>query len=327
MLLGSVMDAAWTASTDFFDLPIEMKIESQTEDEKIYPYGYVQSERLTLGKELLVSTSNSSSSGDSSGDKVAVPVAASPVAIGTTSTTLAPADLKESFSIGPCNPDAGEPPRRFPAQPVTFQPALIKYYTAMEDLAALLLRIFAMALDLPPDWFQDKTDHHMSALRVLNYFAVDRVSENDDDGKQSSLGDVPQPVRPLRAGAHTDYGALTILKSGGPGLQVKKDVGGSCVSKHEDSYEWVDVPDLPDSYIINLGDLMQRWTNGTLRFTFILLVVYCANKVCLYRICILQNYLSTCRLTHAGYCICFCSRHLSVPAINYITILYDVFYA
>jgi isopenicillin N synthase-like dioxygenase len=114
----SVMDAAWTASTDFFDLPMEMKLESQTEDEKIYPYGYVQSERLTLGKELLVSTSNSSSSSSSSGGgKVAVPVAASP------------------------------------------------------------------ALDLPPDWFQDKTDHHMSALRVFNHFAVDRVSENDDDGK------------------------------------------------------------------------------------------------------------------------------------------------
>jgi isopenicillin N synthase-like dioxygenase len=109
----SVMDAAWTASTDCFDLPMEIKLEPQ----KIYLYGYVQSERLTLGKELLVSTSNSSSSSSSSGGKVAVPVAASP------------------------------------------------------------------ALDLPPDWFQDKTDHHMSALRVFNHFAVDRVSENDDDGK------------------------------------------------------------------------------------------------------------------------------------------------
>jgi isopenicillin N synthase-like dioxygenase len=216
----SVMDIAWAASTYFFDLPMDMKLESKTEDEKVYPYGYVQSERLTLGKELVASISNNSSSSD----KVAVPIEATPVAIATTSTALAPADLKESFSIGPCNPDSGEPPRRFPAQPITFQPALEKYYAAMEDLAALLLRIFALALDLPPDWFQDKTDHHMSALRVLNYFAVDRVGENDDDddGNQSSISDVSQLVRPLRAGAHTDYGALTILKSGGPGLQVKK---------------------------------------------------------------------------------------------------------
>jgi isopenicillin N synthase-like dioxygenase len=245
----TVMDAAWTASRDFFDLPMDIKLQSKSDDEKVYPYGYEHSENLTLGKE------STSSGGGGGGDKVAV------VATGTaiTTATPTPADLKETFSMGSCNPDAGVPPRRFPAQPATFQPALENYYAAMEDLAALLLRIFAMALDLPPDWFQDKTDHHMSALRVLNYFAVD--SENDnvavDHKDDQQNNDVP--ARPLRAGAHTDYGALTILKSGGPGLQVKKDVVGG----GKDEHEWVDVPDLPNSYIINLGDLMQQWTNGT----------------------------------------------------------------
>ena len=55
-----------------------------------------------------------------------------------------------------------------------------------------------------------------------------------------------------RASAHTDYGAVTILRSGGPGLQVlnREDV-------------WVDVPDMDESsFIVNLGDLMSRWTNG-----------------------------------------------------------------
>mmetsp|Transcript_23456 Transcript_23456/g.50839 ORF Transcript_23456/g.50839 Transcript_23456/m.50839 type:complete len:138 (+) Transcript_23456:689-1102(+) len=56
----------------------------------------------------------------------------------------------------------------------------------------------------------------------------------------------------LRASAHTDYGALTILKSGGPGLQVKKDI---------ESDDWVDVPYLQDTFIINLGDMMRQWTN------------------------------------------------------------------
>jgi isopenicillin N synthase-like dioxygenase len=83
----------------------------------------------------------------------------------------------------------------------------------------------------------------------------------DQDDQQQSNNDVP--ARPLRAGAHTDYGALTILKSGGPGLQVKKDVMGADGDGTEDHHEWVDVPDLPNSYIINLGDLMQQWTNGT----------------------------------------------------------------
>lgn len=246
----TVMLNAWTASRDFFDLPTETKFESKTDDEKVYPYGYDQSENLTLGKEFSISDNN-----------------ATPTTTTTTTTTLAPADLKETFSIGPNNPDAGELPRRFPTQPAAFQPAMEKYYAAMEDLAQLLLRIFAIALELPPDWFRDKSDRHLSALRVLNYFAVsdnNHDNDNDNNNHDSDSDDKSslvqrEPGQLLRAGAHTDYGALTILKSGGPGLQVKKDVdvGGS-----ENESEWVNVPDLPKSYIINLGDLMQQWTNG-----------------------------------------------------------------
>ena len=50
----------------------------------------------------------------------------------------------------------------------------------------------------------------------------------------------------------------TILYSGGPGLQVQKDADNSV-----DDAKWVDVPDIPGAFIINLGDLMQRWTNST----------------------------------------------------------------
>jgi isopenicillin N synthase-like dioxygenase len=56
----------------------------------------------------------------------------------------------------------------------------------------------------------------------------------------------------LRASAHTDYGTITILKTDAAGLQVSKDT---------DSPDWVDVPYVPSGYIINLGDLMARWTN------------------------------------------------------------------
>mgnify|MGYP003385443684 CR=1 FL=1 len=58
----------------------------------------------------------------------------------------------------------------------------------------------------------------------------------------------------MRASAHTDYGTITILRSGGPGLQVCKD---------KDPPQWVPVPHLEgqDVFIINLGDLMRRWTN------------------------------------------------------------------
>jgi len=98
-----------------------------------------------------------------------------------------------------------------------------------------------MALKLDDaSWFLEKgrfDDGHQCALRMLNYPELEY--ETDASTVQ------------IRAGAHTDYGAFTILKSGGPGLQLQ-------LSKDK---EWIDVPHLEDSFIINLGDLMQRWTN------------------------------------------------------------------
>jgi isopenicillin N synthase-like dioxygenase len=204
-----IIDAMWRASADFFDLSASEKRRSMSNDTAEYPYGYEQSENLELAK-----------TGTKSHD-----------------------DLKETFSIGPNNPASGMPPRRIPSQPAEFESAITNYYKAMENLALKLLQIMALGLDLPQDHFLDQMDHHVSALRVLNY------------------PNLTKPAQPgqLRAGAHTDYGALTILKSGGPGLQVKRDTTTD---------SWVDVPTFDDSeddvFIVNLGDLMQRWTNGKL---------------------------------------------------------------
>jgi isopenicillin N synthase-like dioxygenase len=147
-------------------------------------------------------------------------------------------DLKEMFSIGPKNPLAGFPPRQWPEKPESFAGDWEAYYEAMSGLANSLLHAFAMALGLPSeDYFEQFTDHHGSAMRALNY--------PDMDGQTAVPGQI-------RASAHTDYGTITLLKSGGPGLQVSKD---------RDPPTWVDVPHVPDAYIVNLGDLMRRWTN------------------------------------------------------------------
>lgn len=73
------------------------------------------------------------------------------------------------------------------------------YYEHANQLAQRLLRGFAMALDLPEDWFVGKTDKHVSALRSNNY--PDQANMVVPDGS-------------IRCSAHTDYGTLTILKSG-----------------------------------------------------------------------------------------------------------------
>jgi isopenicillin N synthase-like dioxygenase len=165
----------------------------------------------------------------------------------------APADLKESFSIGPVDtpkdayhtgPAAGTffAENFWPARPAGMRDAYTRYYRAMEDLATHLMRIFALGLDLPESYFDDKVDRHISNFSVLHYPAQTEP---------------PKPGQ-LRAGAHTDYGSLTILhKDNAPGgLQVQTTDDG-----------WLDVPDLPGTFVVNLGDLMQDWTNGRWRST------------------------------------------------------------
>jgi len=159
----------------------------------------------------------------------------------------APGDLNESFMIGPVDvgdttyyhgPGAGKhfALNLWPERPLRLRAVYSAYYRVMSDLARTLMRLFALALDQPEAFFDDKIDRHISRLRVRNYPALEEP---------------PAPGQ-LRAGAHSDYGSLTILKAEDKagGLQVRNQAGA-----------WVDVPILADCFIVNLGDLMARWTN------------------------------------------------------------------
>jgi isopenicillin N synthase-like dioxygenase len=158
-----------------------------------------------------------------------------------------PPDLKEVFHLGP--PDFPHDDYHtataarahfvddvWPEAPAAFRPAVTAYYKATEKLGADLMRIFALALDLPEQFFADKIDRHISALRIINYPEQPRA---------------PLPGQ-LRAGAHSDYGTLTILlgENQPGGLQVRTRAG-----------QWMDVHIPPQSFVINIGDLMMRWTN------------------------------------------------------------------
>lgn len=153
-----------------------------------------------------------------------------------------PPDLKESFNGGPLRVPAGASPAAmdFCYQPTLwpdvpgFRAAWETYYAAMENLAARIMRAFAVALDLPEGHFERFIAHPISALRALHYPAT---------------VDVPLD-RQQRAGAHTDYGSLTILlpQPDSQGLQVQQGVA------------WVDVPAPEGAFVINIGDLMERWT-------------------------------------------------------------------
>jgi isopenicillin N synthase-like dioxygenase len=152
-------------------------------------------------------------------------------------SSIARPDLKELFSIGPSNPLSGFPGRVWPSEPKSMEISWTKYYENMSNLADTILSGFALSLGLDEAYFKAFVGHHASAIRALNY--------PEQDGHHTMPGQ-------MRASAHTDYGTITILRSGGPGLQVSKD---------KEDPDWVDVPDAGDGFIVNLGDLMRRWTN------------------------------------------------------------------
>ena len=156
-----------------------------------------------------------------------------------------PPDLKESFNGGPLNiPKNIKDPA---AYEFCYQPSLWpqidgfreiweSYYSEMESLAKRIMVAFAEALGLESSYFDSFINNPISALRALHYPETKDI-----------IIDKQQ-----RAGAHTDYGSLTILlpQTGTTGLQIKK------------KNTWIDVPAPQDCFVINIGDLMELWTAG-----------------------------------------------------------------
>ena len=127
-------------------------------------------------------------------------------------------------------------PNLWPERPAGFREAAARYYAEMEKLVLLLMRLAALGLGLEERFFDDKIDRHITAMRINFYPEQQR----------------PAAPGQLRAGAHTDYGAFTILngENAPGGLQVLTRRG-----------EWVDCATESGSFVVNIGDLLMRWTN------------------------------------------------------------------
>jgi isopenicillin N synthase-like dioxygenase len=155
--------------------------------------------------------------------------------------------LHESFAIGQTDvtddpyyrsPAAGTSftPNLWPDQPEDLRLAMTAYYREMTRLSGAILAIFARALDVPAAYFAERTDRQISTLRLMHYPDLTRTPEPGEE----------------RAGAHTDTTAITILRvdDAPGGLQVLMPSG-----------RWIDVARTPGAFIINIGDIMMRWTN------------------------------------------------------------------
>ena len=153
-------------------------------------------------------------------------------------------DLKESFIWGPelglDDPDvaAGKPlmgPNQWPAALPELGPALTAYSAAVMDCARTLLRGFAVSLGLDVDFFRERFAKPLARCSLIYY-----PPQPPESGREQ-FGVAP----------HTDYGGLTLLNQDDTGgLQVRTRAG-----------EWVIAPPIPGTFVVNIGDLMARWTN------------------------------------------------------------------
>ncbi len=131
-------------------------------------------------------------------------------------------------------------PNQWPDWLPGFRDDILAYYRAVIDLGDRLFRAFTIALGLPEDFFAQRTRKPASQLRLLHY----------------PPNDLPVNKEHLGIGAHSDFECFTILNTDSPGLQVMNAAD-----------EWVEAPPIEGAFIVNVGDLIEGWTNGLFKAT------------------------------------------------------------
>ena len=154
------------------------------------------------------------------------------------------ADLIHSFKmqieLPPDDPDimAGKPlhmPNKWPEGLPGFRATLLDYYAEMEMLSHAIMRGFALALGQEAEFFRPFFRKPLTQLSLLHY------PPQASDAPEDQFG-----IRP-----HTDTSAFTILGTDPVGGLQVRPLG----------QEWVAAPHIPGTYLINIGDMMARWTN------------------------------------------------------------------
>lgn len=157
-------------------------------------------------------------------------------------------DLKESFAIA-VEHDADDPlvrggvtglgPNQWPEDLPGFRDQMESYQAGMIRLGRHLMGLLALSVELPYDHFADGLDQPQCGVRLLRY------PPQPDDAPGNQLG----------AGAHSDWGSITILlQDGNPGLEVRNTDG-----------DWILATPLPGSFVINIGQMIERFTAGLYR--------------------------------------------------------------
>jgi isopenicillin N synthase-like dioxygenase len=159
-------------------------------------------------------------------------------------------DLKEAFDLGVDLPRSdprviarkvNHGPNQWPPGFPAFRGVISEYFGCMLDLATGLMGSLALSLGLAEDYFAGFCTEPVALMRLLHYPLQPAKSHPGEKG----------------CGAHTDWGAITVLlQDDAGGLQIRDPVHG-----------WLQAPPRAGSFIVNLGDLIARWTNDLYRST------------------------------------------------------------
>lgn len=158
-----------------------------------------------------------------------------------------PPDLKEGFQFhrevdAQTSADRGyRGGNLWPENLPGFRAQMDAYHAAVMQLGKKLMSLLALSLDLPEDYFAQGLEDLMCSVRLLHY------PPQPADSAYNQLG----------AGAHTDWGSITML--------LQDDCGG--LEVQHASGDWIRATPIPGTFIINLGDMVRRWTNDVYRST------------------------------------------------------------
>lgn len=156
-----------------------------------------------------------------------------------TAKGMSKADLKEFYQLG--NPTYGE--NIFPSEQPNFEKYTLEAFKILHTTGMEMLQAIAIFLDLDKDHFKPMCEDGNSIMRLLHYFPIEDVSKIEDGA--------------VRAGAHGDINFITLLMgASAEGLEVLRKDG-----------KWIPVTKVEDCIVVNIGDMLEHYTNGRLKST------------------------------------------------------------
>ncbi|MCB1739066.1 MAG: isopenicillin N synthase family oxygenase [Gammaproteobacteria bacterium] len=177
-----------------------------------------------------------------------------------------------SLDLAPDDPDIGPDkpllgPNVWPDQP-GFKQTVGAYYDQMAELGRILTSAFELYLGVAPGAMRNRMDKPTSQLRLLHYLPTPQARSSRPPSWSAELaaalsgsrstrsGSLMTGDTPVNMGAHTDYECFTLLHQRNPGLQVLNN-----------DNQWMLAPPVDGTYVINIGDMLETWTNGRFRAT------------------------------------------------------------